>query len=217
MAPPAAPPARLSRPPTQTFPPGPTTTSPSNTPPSASSPLDPDAPASPGAHLPSSFLAPRVAVALNVPGPWHIFLFASRLLSIAPAVAWGWPSALLLLDGVISSFVEGGGWEFAETASALACIWVGYTFLPSSVLLPWLLLEPFGGIWAIEAIGKARSVGGGNNSWTRMGANGSSASRPDISPSSLPTASCRDGTDLPRRWLPRPAKLASHASMEDAD
>ena len=75
-------------------------------------------------YLPSSFLAPRVAVALNVPGPWHLLLFASRLLSIAPAAAWGWPSALLLLDGLISSFVEGAGWEFAETASALACIWV---------------------------------------------------------------------------------------------
>lgn len=127
MAPPAAPPARLKRPPPQPSASAPTTTTPSASP--SSSDPGPESPTSPGAHLPSSFLAPRVAVALNVPGPWHIFLFASRLLSIAPAVAWGWPSALLLLDGVISSFVEGGGWEFAETASALACIWVGYAFL----------------------------------------------------------------------------------------
>ncbi|PKS09360.1 hypothetical protein jhhlp_003974 [Lomentospora prolificans] len=79
-------------------------------------------------YLPSSILAPRVAVALNVPKSWHFLLFASRLLSVAPALAWGWPSALLLLDGVISSFVEGRRWGFSETASALACIWVRSTF-----------------------------------------------------------------------------------------
>lgn len=107
---PTAPPARLNHHP----PPSP--------PSPAASPSPP--PPRPQSYLPSSLLAPRVAVALNVPGPWHLLLFASRLLSITPAVAWGWPSALLLLDGLISSFVEGGGWEFAETASALACIWV---------------------------------------------------------------------------------------------
>ncbi|SPN99756.1 uncharacterized protein DNG_02607 [Cephalotrichum gorgonifer] len=95
-------------------------------------------------YLPSSILAPRVAVALNVPKPWHLLLFASRLLSIAPAASWGWPSALLLLDGVITSFVEGGGWEFAETASALACIWcfaAGYLsfFFTDCLMSRWLI------------------------------------------------------------------------------
>ncbi|CAI4210987.1 unnamed protein product [Parascedosporium putredinis] len=73
-----------------------------------------------------------------------LFLFASRLLSIAPALAWGWPSALLLLDGVISSFVEGRRWGFSETASALACIWcsaAGYLsfFFTDCLMSRWLI------------------------------------------------------------------------------
>jgi hypothetical protein len=77
-----------------------------------------------------------VAVALNVSKPWHFPLFACRLLSIGPAVAWGWPSTLLLLDGLISSVVEGRRWAFAETASALACIWVRFCLLSPSPLPP---------------------------------------------------------------------------------
>ncbi|MBE3045387.1 hypothetical protein IMZ48_23120, partial [Candidatus Bathyarchaeota archaeon] len=129
MAPPSAPPARVKQ---QAPPPPLATAPPPERAPSPSPP--PDARRRTQSYLPSSFLAPRVAVALNVPGPWHLLLFASRLLSVAPSVAWGWPSALLLLDGLISSFVEGGGWEFAETASALACIWVRLPLVSFSVV-----------------------------------------------------------------------------------
>ncbi|QPC70150.1 hypothetical protein HYE68_000902 [Fusarium pseudograminearum] len=44
-----------------------------------------------------SLLQPRVAVVLNVPTPWHPWLFALRLFSILPALWWGLPSAVQLL------------------------------------------------------------------------------------------------------------------------
>lgn len=144
MAPPSAPPARLKHQPTAPAPPSPPSRAPSASPP-------PDAHPRSQSYLPSSFLAPRVAVALNVPAPWHLLLFVSRLLSIAPAAAWGWPSALLLLDGLISSFVEGGGWEFAETASALACIWVCIAFSLSPCLM-YMLWDGIGGSTCYTAV-----------------------------------------------------------------
>ncbi|KAF5674908.1 hypothetical protein FHETE_2659 [Fusarium heterosporum] len=48
-----------------------------------------------------SLLQPRVAVVLNVPTPWHPWLFALRLISILPALWWGLPSALQLLMRVV--------------------------------------------------------------------------------------------------------------------
>ncbi|KAF4448139.1 hypothetical protein F53441_8455 [Fusarium austroafricanum] len=48
-----------------------------------------------------SLLQPRVAVVLNVPKPWHPWLFALRLVSILPALWWGLPSALQLLLRVL--------------------------------------------------------------------------------------------------------------------
>ncbi|UKZ60631.1 uncharacterized protein TrAtP1_001902 [Trichoderma atroviride] len=44
-----------------------------------------------------SMLQPRVAVVLNVPKPWHPWLFTLRLASILPALWWGLPSLLRLL------------------------------------------------------------------------------------------------------------------------
>ncbi|KAI5464322.1 hypothetical protein BGZ63DRAFT_439482 [Mariannaea sp. PMI_226] len=44
-----------------------------------------------------SLLQPRVAVVLNVPPPWHPWLFALRLVSVLPALWWGLPSLLQLL------------------------------------------------------------------------------------------------------------------------
>ncbi|KAL7967214.1 N-glycosylation domain-containing protein [Trichoderma sp. SZMC 28014] len=44
-----------------------------------------------------TMLQPRVAVVLNVPKPWHPWLFALRLASILPALWWGLPSLLRLL------------------------------------------------------------------------------------------------------------------------
>ncbi|PNP40241.1 hypothetical protein TGAMA5MH_07896 [Trichoderma gamsii] len=44
-----------------------------------------------------SMLQPRVAVVLNVPKPWHPWLFALRLASVLPALWWGLPSLLRLL------------------------------------------------------------------------------------------------------------------------
>ncbi|KAM5347050.1 hypothetical protein ACJ41O_010055 [Fusarium nematophilum] len=48
-----------------------------------------------------SLLQPRVAVVLNVPPPWHPWLFTLRLISILPALWWGLPSALQLLIRVL--------------------------------------------------------------------------------------------------------------------
>ncbi|KAH6607322.1 n-glycosylation eos1, partial [Trichoderma cornu-damae] len=44
-----------------------------------------------------SMMQPRVAVVLNVPPPWHPWLFALRLCSVLPALWWGLPSLLRLL------------------------------------------------------------------------------------------------------------------------
>ncbi|EEU47570.1 uncharacterized protein NECHADRAFT_92123 [Fusarium vanettenii 77-13-4] len=48
-----------------------------------------------------SLLQPRVAVVLNVPPPWHPWLFTLRLVSILPALWWGLPSALQLLIRIL--------------------------------------------------------------------------------------------------------------------
>ncbi|ODA78615.1 hypothetical protein RJ55_05997 [Drechmeria coniospora] len=48
-------------------------------------------------HGHPSILQPRVAVVLDVPPPWHPWLFALRLCSILPALWWGLPCALQLL------------------------------------------------------------------------------------------------------------------------
>ena len=45
----------------------------------------------------TSLLQPRLAVWLGVSRRWHPFLFICRLLSIGPAVWWGFPSVVRLL------------------------------------------------------------------------------------------------------------------------
>ena len=95
---------------------------------------DDDAPVHP------SLLQPRVAVVLNVPTPWHPWLFALRLVSILPALWWGLPSALQLLlrvlpgpeivvvvpsttGGSVAMSVEADA-RYALTETGLATIWV---------------------------------------------------------------------------------------------
>ncbi|KAH7157865.1 hypothetical protein B0J13DRAFT_581853 [Dactylonectria estremocensis] len=83
-----------------------------------------------------SLLQPRVAVVLNVPPPWHPWLFALRLVSVLPAVWWGLPSALQLLLRVLPGpelvIVVGTGQaalsldadaRYALTETGLATIW----------------------------------------------------------------------------------------------
>lgn len=81
-----------------------------------------------------SLLQPRVAVVLNVPPPWHPWLFALRLGSILPAVWWGLPSALQLLLRVLpgpelvvvrgpEGAADAAAW-YALTETGLATIWV---------------------------------------------------------------------------------------------
>ena len=99
--------------------------------------------ASPDIHVPPvhpSLLQPRVAVVLNVPTPWHPWLFALRLLSILPALWWGLPSAVQLLlrvlpgpeivvvvpstaGGSVAMSVEQDA-RYALTETGLATIWV---------------------------------------------------------------------------------------------
>lgn len=95
----------------------------------------PDATPPPSVH--PSILQPRVAVVLNVPPPWHPWLFALRLCSILPALWWGLPCALELLLRLLPNNGPGraprganrpagddDAVPFALTEGALATIWV---------------------------------------------------------------------------------------------
>ncbi|KAK7397870.1 hypothetical protein QQX98_012759 [Neonectria punicea] len=106
-----------------------------------------------------SLLQPRVAVVLNVPPPWHPWLFALRLVSILPALWWGLPSALQLLLRVLPGpelvVVVGGGAgpsvlsvdadaRYALTETGLATIWCfasGYLsfFFTDCLMSRWLI------------------------------------------------------------------------------
>jgi hypothetical protein len=82
----------------------------------------------------SSLLHPRLAVLLNVPPPWHPWLFALRLVSILPAIWWGIPSIFRLLLPLLELIlVAATGRHLAaasdhdepsQTETALAVIWV---------------------------------------------------------------------------------------------
>ncbi|KIE00504.1 N-glycosylation protein EOS1, partial [Metarhizium majus ARSEF 297] len=109
-----------------------------------------------------SLLQPRVAVVLNVPPPWHPWLFALRLCSILPALWWGLPCALQLLlrllpgpDRILvvrpnractTAPCNGGddAVPFAVTEGALATIWCfacGYLsfFFTDCLMSRWLI------------------------------------------------------------------------------
>ncbi|UNI24222.1 hypothetical protein JDV02_009988 [Purpureocillium takamizusanense] len=114
-----------------------------------------------------SILQPRVAVVLNVPPPWHPWLFALRLCSILPALWWGLPCALELLLRLLPNngpgrAPRGGGaaarplaaagvlddgdgmGPFALTEGALATIWCfacGYLsfFFTDCLMSRWLI------------------------------------------------------------------------------
>ncbi|KAG6004693.1 hypothetical protein E4U21_000848 [Claviceps maximensis] len=108
----------------------------------------------------SSMLQPRVAVVLNVNPHWHPYLFAFRLLSIAPAIWWGLPCALQLVLSILPGperivVVRGGSSDgrlhssqdavpFALTEGALATIWsfaCGYLafFFTDCLMSRWLI------------------------------------------------------------------------------
>lgn len=84
-----------------------------------------------------SLLQPRVAVVLEVPPPWHPWLFTLRLVSVLPAAWWGLPSLLQLLlrflpgpefekvvrSGVVAADATAQLYSLTETG--LATIWVG--------------------------------------------------------------------------------------------
>ncbi|KAG6033797.1 hypothetical protein E4U41_006804 [Claviceps citrina] len=108
-----------------------------------------------------SILQPRVAVVLNVNPQWHPYLFAFRLLSIAPALWWGLPCALRLVLSILPGpdrvlVVRGGSWDgrrlpssddavpFALTEGALATTWsfaCGYLafFFTDCLMSRWLI------------------------------------------------------------------------------
>jgi hypothetical protein len=62
-----------------------------------------------GNEISVSWLQPRIAVVLGVPTFWHPFLFACRLLSIAPALWWGVRPALRF---VITDFLRTDGYGY---------------------------------------------------------------------------------------------------------
>ncbi|KAF2488909.1 hypothetical protein BU16DRAFT_442469, partial [Lophium mytilinum] len=64
-----------------------------------------------------SALHPQLAVILNVPRRWHIWLQALRWLSIGPAVFWDFYCAWALLKGIKSHYANGrpiSSWGFEE-------------------------------------------------------------------------------------------------------
>ena len=72
-----------------------------------------------------TLLQPRVAVILNVPPPWHPWLFALRLCSCLPAAWFGLPGALRLLLRALPSPPHEKIDRFdALTELGLATIWV---------------------------------------------------------------------------------------------
>ncbi|KKA27961.1 hypothetical protein TD95_001201 [Thielaviopsis punctulata] len=71
--------------------------------------------------IPSSLLAPRVAVILNVPKSWHLPLFVGRIISIFPAIIYGWRPALQLLDQMLPG---NDASAFPRTEIALASMWM---------------------------------------------------------------------------------------------
>ncbi|KAL5629258.1 hypothetical protein BROUX41_001865 [Berkeleyomyces rouxiae] len=93
--------------------------------------------------LQASLLAPRVAVILNVPESWHLPLFVGRLISIVPAILYGWRPALQLLDQMLPG-EEGGAGAFPRTETALASMWcfaAGYLsfFFADCLMSRWLI------------------------------------------------------------------------------
>ncbi|KAL2884867.1 N-glycosylation protein [Ceratocystis lukuohia] len=72
----------------------------------------------------ASLLAPRVAVILNVPKSWHLPLFVGRLISILPAILYGWRPALQLLDQILPGDAGDSVVVFPRTETALASMWV---------------------------------------------------------------------------------------------
>ncbi|KAH6874935.1 N-glycosylation protein-domain-containing protein [Thelonectria olida] len=105
-----------------------------------------------------SLLQPRVAVVLNVPPPWHPWLFALRLVSVLPALWWGLPSLLQLLLRILPGpeivVVAGGPGSptlsvdadvrYALTETGLATIWCfasGYLsfFFTDCLMSRWLI------------------------------------------------------------------------------
>ncbi|KAH7248214.1 N-glycosylation protein-domain-containing protein [Fusarium solani] len=129
-------------------PPAPATSNSTTTPttvPSSSSNAD--------APLHPYLLQPRVAVVLNVPMPWHPWLFALRLVSVLPALWWGLPSAVQLLlrllpgpelvvvvpsaaGGIQGLSVEADS-RYALTEMGLATIW------KRRVMLIWWMVQCF--------------------------------------------------------------------------
>ncbi|KAF6811952.1 N-glycosylation protein eos1 [Colletotrichum sojae] len=74
-------------------------------------PYDPDL-------VSSSLLEPRIAVVLNVPKPWRVWLFFCRLLSILPAIFYAIQPAVTLLVQVVPVAVPGGRKSLAGGSAA---------------------------------------------------------------------------------------------------
>ncbi|KAI1851914.1 hypothetical protein JX266_002767 [Neoarthrinium moseri] len=115
----------------------------------------------------SSLLQPRVAVLLGVPKFWHPFLFACRLLSIAPAIWWGVRCALrFVITDLLKAYgysysrvgglrpeaaaaasklvVDRGEWMLRLTETALSIVWCGAAanlsfIFTDSLMSRWLL------------------------------------------------------------------------------
>ncbi|PHH50568.1 N-glycosylation protein eos1 [Ceratocystis fimbriata CBS 114723] len=92
----------------------------------------------------ASLLAPRVAVILNVPKSWHLPLFVGRLISILPAILYGWRPALQLLDQILPGDAGDSVVVFPRTETALASMWcfaAGYLsfFFADCLMSRWLI------------------------------------------------------------------------------
>ncbi|KAF2802968.1 uncharacterized protein BDZ99DRAFT_454260 [Mytilinidion resinicola] len=103
-----------------------------------------------------SALHPQLAVILNVPKRWHIWLQALRWLSIGPAVFWDFYCAWALLKGMKTHYANGrpiSSWGFEErmwfTEITLAMLWCSSSayisfFFIDCLMSRWLLHYPIG-------------------------------------------------------------------------
>jgi hypothetical protein len=130
-------PRRSHRPPSYT--PGGSTSA--ATTPSRSDSLDGEDPPLPPRRAVSA-LHPQLAVILNVPKRWHIWLQALRWLSIGPAVFWDFYCAWALLKGMKAHYANGrpiSSWEYEErmwfTEITLAMLWVSTLCDPVTLVL----------------------------------------------------------------------------------
>jgi hypothetical protein len=149
----------------------------------------------------STLLQPRVAVALGVSKTWYPLLFLCRLVSIAPGVLFGLPTALRLLATLhlmyLDRVLDGGALRRVRGGSSAATSGYDPAFEARLRLTETMLAT----IWVRHAHPRSPI----RTSHILTHALNNSASHQATSPSSSLTASCRAGCSTTPRKPPSSA------------